>query len=244
MGAELSYPHLGAGAGKGSLRPCSQVLLRPTRWEGVGLSLWGPEGVPGPMGRQWDFLPLRGFLCPTTSGLRSGLRVLLLKREGWHRASSLLHFHQKASWGCPSRETPLFSGHWWGGGSRISAALEAGLSVGWGRQETWPPRLKLQDPKPGCHHLILGYMGRPRPRDGGERPGRAAEAAATEALAPGPSLTAAQASAVRRLRPGAPPHSAAGAPGGPTRARITPASLQTQAPVAAARGGPTSLHWV
>ena len=35
----------GASAGKGSLRPCSQVLLRLVRWEGAGLAPWGPEGV-------------------------------------------------------------------------------------------------------------------------------------------------------------------------------------------------------
>lgn len=188
---------------------------------------------------------MRGSVCPTISGLSSGLRVLLLKWEDWHRASSPLHFHQKASWGCTSRETPFspgISGE--AGSSRVSAALEARLSGGGGRQETWPPRLELQDPKPGGHHLILGHVGRPRPRDGGAWPGRAAEAAATEAPAPGPLLTAALASAAWCPHPGALPHSAAGAPGGPTRTCITPASLQTQALEAAAWGGPTGLHWV
>lgn len=92
-----------------------------------------------------------------------------------------------------------------------------------GGQETWPPRRELQGPSLAAATSSLNKW---------------------ESLAPGPFLTAALASAAWHLGPGAPPHSAAWAPGGPTCAHITPASLQTQAPAAAARGGPPGLHWV
>ena len=245
MGAELSCPRLGgrvlgAGAGKGSLRPCSQVFLRPTcppvdpraclRSHGasVGLSASGAR------------------LC-LPNHIRAEQWAACFTSEAGGLAQGLLPtpFSPKSQLGLHLPRNPLFSGHQRGGGLKQGlSCLEARLSGGGGRQETWPPRLELQDPTPGGHHLILGHVGRPRPRDGGAWPGRAAEAAATEAPAPGPLLTAALASAAWCPHPGALPHSAAGAPGGPTRTCITPASLQTQAPEAAAWGGPTGLHWV
>lgn len=109
----------GASARKGSLRPGSQVLLRPARW----------EGVSGPMGHRWGFPPLvHGSVRLATSGLRSGLRVLLLKWECWHTASSPLHFHQKASWGLHFPRNPPFL--WASAGRRAQAGSQLQWKLG------------------------------------------------------------------------------------------------------------------
>ena len=128
----------GAG-GRGARGQCREgqpeaLLPGPPETGQVGGCRPGPLGtrgrVSGPTGRRWVFPPLvRGSVRPTTSGL-SGLHALLLKWERGHTVSSPLLFHQKAGWGCTSREALLSSGHRQGGG------LKQGLSCT-GSQGVW-----------------------------------------------------------------------------------------------------------
>lgn len=79
------------------------------------------------------------------------------EREGWHRASSLSIFTKKPV-GAASRGNPfsLDIGGEVGAGSQLHT-LEAGLSVGWGTQETWPQGLsKTQAWLPPPHPWIHG----------------------------------------------------------------------------------------
>lgn len=235
MGAELSCPHPGGRGARGQRREGQPEALLPGPPETgqVGGRRPGPLGtrgrVSGPMGRRWIFPPLvHGSVRPTTSGL-SGLHVLLLK---WERGHTLFPtpLSPKSRLGLHFPRSPPFL---WASARRRA---QAGSQLHWkpgcvgtaggpysGGQETRPPRRELQGPSLAAAISSLNKW---------------------ESLAPGPFLTAALASAAQRPRPGAPPHSAAWAPGGPTCAHITPASLQTQAPAAAARGGAPGLHWV
>ena len=141
MGAELSCPRLGgrvlgAGAGKGSLRPCSQVFLRPTcppvdpraclRSHGasVGLSASGAR------------------LC-LPNHIRAEQWAACFTSEAGGLAQGLLPtpFSPKSQLGLHLPRNPLFSGHQRGGGLKQGLSCPGSQAVwGWGETGDLAPK--------------------------------------------------------------------------------------------------------